>query len=154
LFIVLVFHPLGVTLRGTGSCVGTRKNHGVANGLVHESEARQVRRLEEKRTSHRRRTSQGAAERDLEGGERADDTTAPDRGGGAIPYYDIGAFEFGSAAGALTVVRSDNEMGRVTSTPPGIDCGRQCWVAFTIGAEINAKRTPLHWKKVTALTGD
>lgn len=44
-------------------------------------------------------SSEGAPDRDLEGRKRVDDPATPNRGGGAIPYYDMGAFEFGGTPG-------------------------------------------------------
>jgi len=49
-------------------------------------------------------TSDGAPSTDLEGRTRFDDPSTPNTGGGAIRYYDIGAFEYGSPP---TVLFSD-----------------------------------------------
>jgi len=53
-------------------------------------------------------TSDGAPSTDLEGRTRFDDPSTPNTGGGAIPYYDIGAFEYGSPP---TVLFSDVPSG-------------------------------------------
>ena len=48
--------------------------------------------------------SEGAPETDLDGHRRIDDAGTPNRGGGPISYYDIGAYEFGSALPAPPMV--------------------------------------------------
>lgn len=100
-------------------------------------------------------TSDEAPERDLDGRSRVDEPPAPNRGGGPRPDYDIGAFEFGGRAAAyFTVVNFHQALGRVMSSPPGIDCGRSCWAAFDVGSELTLTPVPEPGATFSHWTGD
>jgi hypothetical protein len=82
-------------------------------------------------------TSDGAPSRDLEGRPRFDDPAKPNRGGGAIRYYDMGAYEYSTLPTYhLTVITTGRGSGRVTSDPAGIDCGIECSALFYAGARV------------------
>lgn len=100
-------------------------------------------------------TSEAAPDRDLNGRSRVDEPSAPNRGGGTRPDYDIGAFEFsGRPSAYFTVVNFHQALGRVTSSPPGIDCGRMCWAAFDVGSELTLIPVPEPGAAFSHWTGD
>lgn len=90
-------------------------------------------------------TSDGAPSSDFGGLGRYDDPATPNRGAGAIPYVDIGAYEFGGTPRpALTVslTELDGATGAVTSAPAGIDCPTLCTSDFDPGAAVTLTASP------------
>lgn len=85
-------------------------------------------------------TSAGAPVTDVSCRPRVDDATTPNTGGGPRPFYDIGAYEFGSAATPcaplwlLGVVKQGGGSGRVTGA--GITCGADCGDIYPDGAKV------------------
>lgn len=87
-------------------------------------------------------TSDGAPSRDLEGRPRFDDPATPNTGGGSVPYYDIGAYEYASVpVYRLTVATVGTGNGTVTASPSGINCGSECSALYYAGTAV--KLTPV-----------
>lgn len=64
-------------------------------------------------------TSNGAPSTDLEGRPRHDDPSTPNTGEGAVRYYDIGAFEYGSPQALCTYTLSPENYGFSPSSGTG-----------------------------------
>lgn len=89
-------------------------------------------------------TSDGAPATDLDDRARFDDPATPNRGAGAIPYVDIGGYEFGAPPRPrLTVsVEELGGTGTVTSAPTGIGCPDVCSASFDRNATVTLTATP------------
>jgi len=100
-------------------------------------------------------TSQGTPETDLEGHVRFDDPATANTGGGEIPYYDIGCFEYHSPnVVSLTITKEGTGNGAVTSSPAGIDCGQDCSAYYGIGTEVTLATMPDAGSVFTGWSGD
>jgi hypothetical protein len=80
-------------------------------------------------------TSDDASEIDSACSPRIDDPATPNRGGGAVTYYDIGAFEYGAPIVArLTIIEAGPGAGMVSTIPGGVVCGGS--LAYPPNAEV------------------
>lgn len=103
-------------------------------------------------------SSDGAPLRDLECRSRVDDPGTPNKGGGALPFYDIGAFEYGGGPPdctvQLTVTKTGTGSGTVTSAPTGIDCGGTCSAGFPQETAVTLTATAATGSTFTGWSGD
>ena len=88
-------------------------------------------------------TGEGAPATDLDDRARFDDPATPNRGAGAPPYVDIGAYEYGAPARPrLTVsVEELGGTGIVMSIPAGISCPTLCSASFDEKAAVRLTAT-------------
>ena len=70
-------------------------------------------------------TSDGAPETDIEGNERDDDLCTPNTGGGAYPYYDMGAYEFKGDTDADGVGDVCDNCQQTSNGPDGGTCVKE-----------------------------
>jgi len=106
-------------------------------------------------------TSQGTPVSDLEGNARFDDPATVNTGGGEVPYYDIGCFEYHRPdVASLTIIEEGTGSGMVTSSPAGISCGPTCSGSYIQGTSVTLTAAPSSgsvfagWSGVCSGTGD
>ncbi|MFA5805196.1 MAG: T9SS type A sorting domain-containing protein [Melioribacteraceae bacterium] len=100
-------------------------------------------------------TSNGASLLDLEGRQRFDDPSTPNTGAGTMPYYDIGALEYGNPRAAfLAVIKFGSGGGQVSCVPAGISGGADFLSAYNLGTMVRLTATPDAQSTFAGWSGD
>ena len=100
-------------------------------------------------------TSDGAPLLDLEGRQRFDDPSTPNTGGGTMPYYDMGALEYGTPRAAfLALIKYGSGSGQVNNIPTGVNGGADFLTAFDPGTIVRLTATPDAKSKFVGWSGD